>query len=181
MKKTVNLVPFGLIQDQIRFHVDVQVETKGSEISLEYSCIGDLTTLLMPDKKKEPIRSDYLWEHTCFEAFIAIGKNTSYWELNVSPSGDWNLYRFTDYRNGQEREDAIIAISSHLFIKAKNRFKLEVKLDLNSILKKDSLNNLQLGLTAVIEEKDHLKTYWALRHCGKQADFHIRDSFILEL
>lgn len=46
--------------------------------------------------------TDYLWEQTCLECFIA-GKNlladaTGYIEVNASPSGRYALYYFSDYR-----------------------------------------------------------------------------------
>ena len=46
--------------------------------------------------------TDYLWEQTCLECFIA-GKNlsadaTGYIEINASPSGRYALYHFSDYR-----------------------------------------------------------------------------------
>ena len=46
--------------------------------------------------------TDYLWEQTCLECFIA-GKNSSadttdYIEINASPSGRYALYHFSDYR-----------------------------------------------------------------------------------
>lgn len=41
--------------------------------------------------------TDYLWEHTCLECFIATD-TTNYFEVNASPNGAYALYTFTDYR-----------------------------------------------------------------------------------
>lgn len=41
--------------------------------------------------------TDYLWEQTCLECFIATDA-TSYIEINASPNGAYALYTFTDYR-----------------------------------------------------------------------------------
>jgi hypothetical protein len=38
-----------------------------------------------------------------------------------------------------------------------------------------------VGITTVIKHKDGEVTYWALIHQGKEADFHIRESFIVEI
>ena len=49
-------------------------------------------------------RQDNLWKHTCFEAFFARPDSEQYWELNVAPSGHWNLYQFDGYRSGGREE-----------------------------------------------------------------------------
>ena len=48
------------------------------------------------------MRTDGLWRHTCFEAFIAAAVRPEYWEYNLSPSGAWAAYHFTGYRAGME-------------------------------------------------------------------------------
>src|SRR5438045_7356229 len=45
-------------------------------------------------------RADGLWQHTCFEAFIAAQGGAGYYEFNFSPTLDWAAYQFTDYRDG---------------------------------------------------------------------------------
>lgn len=40
---------------------------------------------------------------------------------------------------------------------------------------------LQIGLSAVIEEMDGTKSYWALAHPAGKPDFHHPDCFTLEL
>jgi hypothetical protein len=40
---------------------------------------------------------------------------------------------------------------------------------------------LQVEITAIIQTVDGNKTYWALAHPGLQKDYHLRESFILEL
>jgi hypothetical protein len=41
--------------------------------------------------------------------------------------------------------------------------------------------SLTLGLSAVIEEKDGTKSYWALAHPPGKPDFHHKDCFALTL
>ena len=45
-------------------------------------------------------RADVLWQHTCFEAFVAPAGAPGYHEFNFSPSLDWAIYRFSAYREG---------------------------------------------------------------------------------
>ena len=40
---------------------------------------------------------------------------------------------------------------------------------------------IEVAISAVLEGRDGQPTYWALAHCGPQADFHRRESFIVEL
>src|ERR1700757_4395609 len=42
--------------------------------------------------------ADGLWEHTCFEAFIAAPGVAGYYEFNFSPTLAWAAYQFSDYR-----------------------------------------------------------------------------------
>ena len=56
---------------------------------------------------------------------------------------------------------------------------LALELDLNKIAQADQV--LEIAISTVTKHKDSEVNYWALTHCGSQADFHQRDSFIIEL
>ena len=51
----------------------------------------------LPRCAQEVMFSDYLWEGTCLECFIG-GFATEYVEVNASPTGQYALYHFQDYR-----------------------------------------------------------------------------------
>ncbi|WP_131667783.1 hypothetical protein [Psychrobacter pygoscelis] len=51
----------------------------------------------LPRCAQEVMFSDYLWEGTCLECFIG-GFGTEYVEVNASPTGQYALYHFQDYR-----------------------------------------------------------------------------------
>ncbi|MGI0490735.1 DOMON-like domain-containing protein [Alkalinema pantanalense CENA528] len=123
-----------------------------------------------------PERRDNLWETTCFEFFLGRQNSPQYWEFNLSPAGHWNVYRFTDYRQGMEPE---IQITSLPFQVKQHNHQLDLVIELNlaSILASTQLFNV--GITTVIQDRVGNITYWALTHPGDQADFHRRDSFIL--
>lgn len=57
--------------------------------------------------------------------------------------------------------------------------RLSLELDLGKIILTDQ--TLKVAISAVIKPVNGKITYWALIHPGPQADFHRRDSFILEL
>ncbi len=66
-------------------------------LHLSYELSGDLTQIRIP-APQPPIATDGLWEHTCFEVFVAVEGEEGYHEFNFSPSGQWAAYAFSDYR-----------------------------------------------------------------------------------
>jgi hypothetical protein len=60
-----------------------------------------------------------------------------------------------------------------------DRFVVDVTADLSSIIRVGE--TIQAGITSIIRTKYDHETYWALRHPNREADFHARESFILEL
>lgn len=135
-----------------------------------------LDALILPDEA-ESLRTDELWKTTCFEVFIRLIDDKSYIEFNASPSSQWAAYRFDDYRAGMAElpietppEIGLDASESH--------FALEVTYDLPP---ECAGQPLELGLSAVIEESDGTKSYWALAHSPGQPDFHHGDCFALQL
>ena len=125
------------------------------------------------------VRSDDLWEHTCFEAFVRASSGAEYYEFNFSPSTQWAAYRFSSYRTG--RCDAIEISAPEIGVQSSpDRYTLRasLKLDCLSALPRNSM--WQLGLSALIEEMSGRKSYWALAHPPGKPDFHHADSFIHE-
>jgi hypothetical protein len=119
-----------------------------------------------------------LWQTTCFEFFLGVTGDDRYWEFNLSPSGNWNVYRFTGYRRGMENETAFSSLPFTTQAQPK-LYQLQISIDLSQIIPPEE--PLDLSITAVIEDKEARISYWALSHRSTQADFHQRDSFILDL
>lgn len=120
-------------------------------------------------------RADNLWRTTCFELFLKDGAGTGYTELNFSPSGRWAAYRFAGYRDGMSEAeiepapDVTAAAGAYLFV-------------LTAILPTSMLAGIDgAGLSAVIEEKDGTRSYWALAHGAGKPDFHAAACFALPL
>jgi hypothetical protein len=65
------------------------------------------------------------------------------------------------------------------FKKEAGRLTLEARVDLNPLRQPNLF--LEFGITAVIQTVDGAETFWALAHPTPVADFHLRESFILEL
>ena len=71
---------------------------------VEYDLSGLNQPADLPTPSPNPARRLQLWQHTCFELLWGPLHHPTYWELNASPSGDWNLFAFDDYRDGMIEE-----------------------------------------------------------------------------
>jgi hypothetical protein len=131
-------------------------------------------SLRWPAMALPPARCDGLWQSTCLEAFIAAKGHTAYWEVNLAPSGDWNVYALSDYRENL-RPVAEITSLPYVLRRTENELQLEFQLDLSRWI--PPTQPLEISLTAVLDDPGHGLSYWAWRHCGEQPDFHRRDSF----
>jgi hypothetical protein len=149
---------------------------------VRYEIVGSSPRIDIPERRQEPSRRKGLWENTCLELFVAVKDYDQYWEFNLSPSGDWNVFRFEHYRNERHadklREEPLVASLPFTTQRQPGSFLLDMEFDLDRLVRKDQF--LEIGIAAIIQfDKD--KTYWALIHCGSTPDFHRRDSFVIEL
>jgi len=153
----------------------------GDSLALRYRLEGDLGSLRLPEprpSKGGSQRVDGLWQHTCFEAFVAGVAATAYREFNFSPSGEWAAYDFDGYRNRRAQLPVVVpAFTSTL---AADAFELVTILDV-AWLTQSAGSAIRLGVTAVIEDEAGGLSYWALKHPAEKPDFHHADSFVLEI
>lgn len=154
------------------------VERCGDRLSLRYRLIDPEGLVLLPPASAAPQRRDELWTTTCFEFFLAEIGAAPYWEVNLAPSSHWNLYRLSGYRQGLTPERAITALPFAVSRRPEG-LDLAVSLDLADLPLAG--RPLELGITAVLELLDGTILYWALRHPGEQADFHLREGFGLRV
>jgi hypothetical protein len=153
--------------------------TQDNALIFTYALRADLTRLRIP-QRRPPSKVDHLWQHTCFEAFVAGRGKTAYYEFNFSPSGEWAAYSFQRYRDGTPLEDHLLGPTITVR-KAANR------LDLDAVVRVDRLPEIQshawlhVGLCAVIEDQSGKLSYWALRHPPGKPDFHHPDCLALDL
>jgi hypothetical protein len=161
-----------------RLVAEVAREGQGG-LALTFRLSGDPAALVFPPPAA-PLRTDGLWRHTCFEAFIAAADSPEYWEFNFSPSSAWAAYHFSGYRAGmqpvEEAPAPAIAVSS-----SAADFTLDVALDIGWLLRLRAGSALRLGLTAVVEDRTQGLSYWALKHAAEKPDFHRAESFQVAL
>jgi hypothetical protein len=118
-----------------------------------------------------PERVDELWKTTCFEAFVGE-PGGSYTEFNFSPSTQWAAYHFQSYRAALQ--NAPVAAAPRIEVRL-DKARLELR-----TLATVAAQAKRLALSAVIEETDGAKSYWALAHPPGKPDFHHSDSFAHE-
>jgi hypothetical protein len=147
-------------------------------LTISYAFLGPLREIMIPAPTDIPARKIALWEETCFEFFLGVKNSEQYWEFNLSPSRHWNVYRFKSYRKGMQEEAAFTSLPFSVEIQP-DALRLSLELDLGKIILTDQ--TLKVGISAVINPVNGELTYWALTHRGPEADFHRKDSFILEL
>jgi hypothetical protein len=171
------LIPFSA-QKAPDISISGMVRRKKNIFSVHYIITGDLGEIVFPLPTENTTRKDDLWRRTGFEFFLAAKGSPQYWEFNLSPSGDWNVYAMDAYRQVNMREETRIQRLQFNVQKKVERFSLEADIDLNQIIPEDIL--IEAGITSVIQTKDGKESFWALIHSHPEADFHLRNSFILE-
>jgi hypothetical protein len=178
MRQVLRRHPESLCVAAARIEVDVARPSAGSLV-LTYVVHGNISALRLPPAAA-PARTDELWQHTCFEAFVGTAADAAYYELNFAPSTRWAAYRFDGHRSGMRAATEIgaptIAAQSD-----PDRYTLQASLKIDELpgLPRDA--GWRLGLAAITEDAHGGKSYWALAHPPGKPDFHHFDCFALEL
>ena len=136
---------------------------------------GAIESILLAEREY-PTRQMGLWETTCFECFFGVPGQDWYWEVNLSAAGHWNVFKLDGYRSGLREE---LAIEELTVLIDRSAFSLETQFDLSLLGLETS--QLELSVTAVMADKLDEISYWAVCHAGVEADFHLRDSFVIEI
>lgn len=150
----------------------------GPRLDVAWRLRGDLGGLALPAPALSPARRDGLWRATCFELFLAAAGEPGYVELNLAPSGDWNVYRFDGYRAGMRPEPALATLPFAVTV-GPDRLDVDLRFDLGPLGLAGA--NLDAGISAVLAAPGGATSFWALSHPGRQPDFHDRSGFRLRL
>jgi hypothetical protein len=161
-------------------HIEVEIaRPRADRLILSYVVTGTVSDIRLPAVTKL-VRSDELWRHTCFEAFIGAFEGSAYYEFNFAPSTRWAAYRFTGYRNGMVVAPEIGAPEIDMQ-SSPDRYTLRATLALGCLSALPHDAPWRLGLSVVIEEMSGRLSYWALAHPPGPPDFHHADCFTHEL
>jgi hypothetical protein len=151
--------------------IAVELERAAGALTLRYALTGDIARLAVPPPAA-PSRTDELWRHTCFEAFVSPEPGEAYFEFNFAPSTRWAAYRFSGYREGMATAD--VEAPGIEVATTNTSLELMVRVALPPV-------PCRLALSAVVETIDGAKSYWALAHPPGRPDFHHRSSFACSL
>jgi len=165
-----------------------QVDSLG--IALSTSCDGGLAArfdcrccadVLRIPEIGPAAAADELWRHTCCELFVGVAGEVGYREFNCSPSGQWAMYVFSDYRkrDGSGRGLSVPAPRIE-FASGAGGWTLQARLAA-AALPSAAAEAIELGVAVVLEAADGNLSYWALHHTATRPDFHRRETFVLRL
>jgi hypothetical protein len=146
-----------------------------TKLALAYVITGLIAKLRIPASVSHE-RMDGLWQHTCCEAFLkgsSQATGDAYGEFNFAPSTAWAAYLFESYRNGMA--NANVATPRITMNRDEHRLCVNVEIDSSGL--PFAHDPWRLALSAVIEESDGRKSYWALTH-RTPPDFHHDTAFI---
>ena len=153
------------------------VARRANVLTISYSLLGDLADIAIVPPAT-PTRQSQLWEATCFEFFLGTKNDKQYWEFNLSPAGHWNVYCFDDYRQGMKEETAFPTLPFSVQTEP-DALSVALKLNLGAVFA--ASQGLEMAIATVVKHSNGDSSYWALKHPGKEPDFHLRDSFTLKL
>ena len=162
--------------------VNIEVEVarpRAGSLVLSYIVTGNVNDVRIPPVTAAA-RTDELWRHTCFEAFVRVSSGAEYYEFNFAPSRQWAAYRFSSYRSGMRVVTEMVVPRIEVQ-SAFERYTFEVSLKLNGLSGLPRNAGWRLGLAAVTEDTRGRQSHWALAHPPGKADFHHFDCFTHEL
>jgi hypothetical protein len=162
--------------------IAVRVTTAEPDLlTLRYHLQADMSRVRIPEAgTAAPGRTDGLWKHTCFEAFVRTAESPGYYELNFSTAKQWAAYHFDSYRSGMKPVELVRAPGIEVRT-AVDHLELDAVLPLPITFDSVAARAALLALSAVIEEDNGRLSYWSARHPPGKPDFHHHDAFALEL
>lgn len=141
---------------------------QGNEIlavSLEHVSTGFHLTFALPDLAEivwpdfsAMARKDEIWRSTCLELFLGL-EDGSYVEINASPSGAWNCYGFTSYREGMHATEAFTVT------------RIDCRDSAITVAIETASTPITAGPAVIFEQKDGELNFYAISH-AERPDFH---------
>lgn len=144
------------------------------QLQVNFSLEANLAALAIPPPAAGPQRRHELWQQTCFELFVGPAEAGAYLEVNLCPSGHWNMYRFDSYRQGM-REEPAVCLQSRVLRTAQG---LTVQMKIDLVATGQAGEALRLSPCAVLLSTSGAPSYWAASHPADKPDFHDRRTWL---
>ena len=149
------------------------IELYDDKLTLEYQILGDLSHYHFPKQTKQE-RANELWLDTTFELFIAPTNSDEYWEINISPSTQWNVYHFTSYKEGMKESNII----SQPTIKT-DEYHNEYRLTFESSVPKEYFDQAShINLCVILLDQKGVRHFYSIKRREGSPNFHDRDYFM---
>jgi len=138
-----------------------------SDLNFKFTVIGEspdrFPSLLSKESRK---RKDDLWKNDCFEIFWDFG-GEDYFELNLSPTGHWQVYSFLSERKGRAEFDVQPPILSSA--RGLQEYSLTGRLQLNN--RKSALAYRSHPCVILNDQANGIR-YYASSHPQSAPNFH---------
>ncbi len=172
----IALHPFQRKKTSQDCRINVIFSINNAVLQVVFDVTARLDDLAIPEfEPSKAQRSGSLWGHTCFEIFLGKEGRQEYWEFNLSPSGDWNVWSFSGYRQGMQPEPCFQEFPFEVQVLSESELRVVISIDLSRL---SMFSGLNAGFSVVLEEKNGEKSYWALSHPGKAPDFHAGEGWV---
>ncbi len=169
------LAPFR--QNGFIERLDGEIEVTRRNIRCRYLLAGDMSRVRWPAPQAAGSRKFGLWESTCFEFFLGQQRSRAYYEFNLSPSGNWNSFSFSDLHADMAQTDVLILHSIDVAEPTASCRQVTADIDVNAA---GSLaGRVDVGVSSVIEDIDGNYHYYALSHPAAGPDFHRREIHLI--
>jgi hypothetical protein len=143
--------------------VTAQVNATSNGCEAEFRLDGRIGAIALPAPGPS-IRTDNLWQTTCFEIFWQPLGAAGYREFNLSPSGRWAAYDFDAFREGmRDAPVGAIALASS---------QSDSELVLKATIAADLPVPAQVALNAIVDHGDGNLQFWALAFGPGKPEFH---------
>lgn len=150
---------------------------KTQMISLSFTVSGKTEDINLPPPLDQHRREDKLWQSTCFELFISQNDRPGYYELNFSPSANWQSYYFSQYRTDRHEAQDLTLLKSQV---SNEPNKLHINLELAFVSRNIDTRHLNFGVSAILHDQSGDYHYYSLGHPPK-ADFHDKKYHLISL
>ena len=152
--------------------VKATIKLHENNLTLEYQVLGDLSHYHFPKQTKQE-RANNLWLDTTFELFIAPVGSDEYWELNIAPSTQWNLYHFTSYKEGMKESNIISTPSIKTYVQHD-----KYRLTFNATVAHEHFDQaLQINLCTILLDQNGVRHFYSIERREGDVDFHDRGGF----
>jgi len=148
--------------------VEASFLIRNQTIQLEYKIEGEIAKYNFPQESQQK-RVHELWRKSCFEFFFSIGDSDEYYEINISPTTEWNIYHFNSYREGM-KEVTDISIPSINVHRGKESISLSFEVQ---FLAQEIVNKpFSYNLATILLNNSSLRYFFTIHRKDGDVDFH---------